>query len=80
MKITMEPDSGGVYTSEFAAEHIEEVLQNIKCLLVNLGYHPRTVEQYIDLEDKWFTEKEQMDDYQIASQTEPFDHPFLKTK
>lgn len=47
MKITLEPYSGGQYTASNDAEHISEVINMFRGLLVQTGYHPRTVEEYI---------------------------------
>lgn len=44
MKITLEPYSGGVYTSHTDAEHIDEIVDMFKGLLVSAGYHPCTVD------------------------------------
>lgn len=56
MKITFEPYSGGTFTASSDAEHISEVCELFKGLLVQSGYHPTTVDDYIDTECKWFPE------------------------
>jgi hypothetical protein len=58
MKITLEPYSGGVYTAQNDAEHIHEVIDMFKGLLVNMGYHPHTVDEYFITEQPWFNDKE----------------------
>lgn len=54
MKITLEPCSGGSYTSQNDAEHIEQVIIMFKGLLVQMGYHPKTVDDYFITEETWF--------------------------
>ena len=61
MKITLEPYSGGTYTAQNDAEHIEEVIDMFKGLLVNMGYHPETVDKYFLTEQNWFNSKEDED-------------------
>ena len=56
MKITLEPYSGGEYTASREAEHISEVVQMFKGLLVNVGYHPKTVDEYFTEYEEWFPE------------------------
>lgn len=75
MRVTIEPTSGGKYTAEFDAECISEVMQHIKGLLVNMGYHPRTVEDYIFTDDSWFADSVH-DEHDMSNQS----HPFLLTK
>ena len=58
MKITLEPYSGGVYTAQNDAEHIEEIVTMFRGLLVNAGYHPSTVDEYFPIEDEWFPNKD----------------------
>lgn len=58
MKITIEPYSGGEFTSSNDAEHISEVVRMFKGLLVSIGYHPKTVELYFNDEEEWFPESE----------------------
>lgn len=82
MKITLEPsNSHGVYTAETEAEHISEVVNMFKGLLVQTGYHPKTVDEcFNEFEvESWFPEdnSEQNNNEEIASQTEPYHHPFL---
>jgi hypothetical protein len=57
MKITIEPYSGGTFTAENDAEHINKVVNMFKGLLVQVGYHPHTVDDLFteDLET-WFPE------------------------
>jgi len=57
MKITIEPYSGGVFTAQNDAEHIGEVITLFKGLLVNAGYHPNTVDEYLSVEEEWFPDK-----------------------
>ena len=45
MKITIEPYSGGTYQAQNDAEHISEVINMFKGLLVSCGYHPVTVDE-----------------------------------
>ena len=45
MKITIEPYSGGTYQAQNEAEHITEVINKFKGLLVACGYHPVTVDE-----------------------------------
>lgn len=54
MKITLEPCSGGIYTAQNDAEHIEEIVNMLKGLMVQMGYHPKTVDEYFITEDTWF--------------------------
>lgn len=61
MKITIEPYSGGTFTASSDAEHISEVCELFKGLLVQSGYHPTTVDEYIDSECKWFPEPDSAD-------------------
>ena len=57
MKITIEPYSGGVFTARNDAEHISEVIDLFKGLLVQSGYHPKTVDEYFSNEENcWFPE------------------------
>ena len=74
MKITMEPYSGGTFTAQTDAEHVNEVVNMFRGLLVQVGYHPETVDNLFseDLE-KWFRESEveskfSEQDYECASQ------------
>ena len=76
MKITLEPYSGGTYTAQTEAEHISEVVNMFKGLLVQTGYHPRTVDEcFNEFEiETWFPEKENdsklsEQDYECHSQT-----------
>ena len=57
MRITIEPYSGGTFTAENDAEHINKVVTMFKGLLVQAGYHPHTVDELFteDLET-WFPE------------------------
>ena len=59
MKITLEPYSGGTYTAQNDAEHINEVANMFRGLLVQVGYLPKTVDELFseDLE-RWFSEKD----------------------
>ena len=59
MKITIEPYSGGTYTAENDADHINEIARMFKGLLVQVGYHPNNVDELFseDLE-RWFLESE----------------------
>jgi len=59
MKITIEPYAGGTYSSSNEAEHISEVVQLFKGLLVSAGYHPNTVDEYIRTEEDWYPEKDE---------------------
>ena len=61
MKITLKPYSGGEYSAEKEAEHISEVVNMFKGLLVQVGYHPQTVEEYFVDEEPWFPEEESDD-------------------
>ena len=55
MKITLEPYSGGQYVAHNDAEHILEVIELFKGLLVSCGYHPETVDQHLSTEgQQWF--------------------------
>ena len=56
MKITLEPYSGGIYTASVDAEHVSEVVNMFKGLLVQVGYHPKTVDEYFHDEESWFSE------------------------
>ena len=58
MKITFEPYSGGTFTAETDAEHIGKVCEIIKGLLVQVGYHPTNVDDYIQIDDQWFPNSE----------------------
>jgi len=59
MKITLEPYSGGTYTAQTEAEHISEVVNMFKGLLVQTGYHPKTVDEcFNEFEvEPWFPEE-----------------------
>ena len=57
MKVTLEPYSGGTYTASTDAEHISEVVELIKGLLVTSGYHPHTIDDYFNTENQWFPER-----------------------
>ena len=59
MKITIEPYSGGEFTGTNDAEHILEVVQLFKGLLVASGYHPKTVDEYFTTEETWFLDEEE---------------------
>ena len=77
MKITIEPsNSHGVYTAETDAESIDHVIEMFRGLLVSCGYHPETVDKNLPSESQWFPDVD-YDTDQIASQTEPYHHPFL---
>jgi hypothetical protein len=56
MKITIEPYSGGTFTAQTDAEHIGQICEIIKGLLVQVGYHPHNVDEYIQTGDQWFPE------------------------
>ena len=58
MKITLEPYSGGEFTATNDAEHILEVVQLFKGLLVSAGYHPNTVDEYFNTDETWFMESD----------------------
>ena len=58
MKITIEPYSGGKFSGETDAEHIEEIATMFKGLLVAAGYHPRTADDLFNTKDKWYTQEE----------------------
>jgi hypothetical protein len=58
MKITIEPYSGGTFSGETEAEHIEQVAILFKGILVAAGYHPRTADELFDTEEKWYTQEE----------------------
>ena len=78
MKITIEPsNSHGVYTAETDAESIDRVIEMFRGLLVSCGYHPETVDKNLPSESQWFPEVQDVDNEEIASQTEPYHHPFL---
>ena len=62
MKITIEPHTGGKLSAETEAEHISDVVELFKGLLVGAGYHPSTVDEYFDLECNWFTDREEDND------------------
>lgn len=68
MKITFEPYSGGTFTAETDAEHIGEVCEIIKGLLVQVGYHPTNVDDYIQIDNQWFPE---IDDPDPEGSTRP---------
>lgn len=59
MKITLEPYSGGTFTAQDDAEHISKVVNMFKGLLVQVGYHPQTVDSMFteDIET-WFPESD----------------------
>ena len=58
MKITIEPYSGGKFSGESEAEHIEEIATLFKGLLVAAGYHPRTADDLFNTEESWYTDEE----------------------
>jgi hypothetical protein len=58
MKITIEPYSGGEYTSSSEAEYIGEVVEMFKGLLVASGYHPTTVDEFLPTDTSWFRDPE----------------------
>jgi hypothetical protein len=68
MKITIKLSSGEKFTGETFGngECIEDVITLFKGMLVSSGFHPRTVDDVFDVEDKWFTreEKNLVDNYQ----------------
>lgn len=61
MKITIEPYSGGTFTAQIDAEHIEQICDIIKGLLVQVGYHPHNVDEYIHTGGQWFPESNDAD-------------------
>jgi hypothetical protein len=61
MKITIEPYSGGEFSSKSDAEHISEVVEQFKGLLVASGYHPETVDEYFNNVNEWFGDSEVQD-------------------
>ena len=73
MKITLEPYSGGTYTAQTEAEHISEVVNMFKGLLVQVGYHPKNVDDlFTEDVESWFPEvksKFSEQDYECYSQT-----------
>lgn len=77
MKITLEPYSGGIYTAQTEAEHISEVVNMFKGLLVQTGYHPTTVDEcFNEFEvESWFPACSEVkselseQDYECHSQT-----------
>lgn len=59
MKITLEPYSGGTYTAQTDAEHINEVVGMFRGLLVQVGYHPQTVDDLFTEEmERWFPDQD----------------------
>lgn len=70
MKITIEPYSGGTWTASTEAEHIDDVAQLFKGLLVSIGYHPHNVDELFNTETgDWFPEKEPNDRENLLQQT-----------
>lgn len=61
MKITIEPYSGGTFTAQTDAEHIDEVIKLFKGLLVSCGYHPKTVDEHLFDEEngQWYSDAEE---------------------
>ena len=57
MKITLQPYSGGEYTAQNDAEHIDDVIRTFKCLLVSCGYHPETVDSHFNIGEEWFPDE-----------------------
>jgi len=39
---------------ELEGEHISEMVEHFKGLLVNAGYHPHNVDEYFNTEYQWF--------------------------
>ena len=73
MKITLEPYSGGTYTAQTEAEHISEVVKMFKGLLVQVGYHPKNVDDlFTEDVESWFPgikSNLSEQDYECYSQT-----------
>lgn len=70
MKITIEPNSGGSFSAETDAEHIDDVAQLFKGLLVSVGYHPANVDDLFDLvTGDWFPKSKSIDQEDLFQQT-----------
>jgi hypothetical protein len=62
MKITIEPYSGGEFSGTNDAEHISEVIELFKGLLVASGYHPKTVDDFLSVHDEgWALDVKSLD-------------------
>lgn len=59
MRITLQPYSGGEFTAQDDAEHIDRVIDMFKGLLVQTGYHPNTVDDSFNTEQRWFPDEDQ---------------------
>ena len=49
------------YSATSNAEDIESVVDMFKGLLVQAGYHPKTVDEYLVTSNKWFDEEDFQD-------------------
>ena len=49
------------YCATCNAEDIESVVDMFKGLLVQAGYHPKTVDEYLVTSNKWFDEEDFQD-------------------
>ena len=69
MKITVKH---GVGDNEFVAtsndEDIESVVEMFKGLLVQAGFHPRTVDQHVVTSNQWFDDEHKDQDQVAVSQ------------
>ena len=59
MKITIELNSGDIYTAQNEVEQIHDIARMVKGLLVQVGYHPESVDQLFgeDVEN-WFVDSD----------------------
>ena len=72
MKITIEPNSNskGIFSAETDAEHIDDVAQLFKGLLVSAGYHPTNVDKLFNSgTGDWYPESEPIDEHNLFQQT-----------
>tara|TARA_B100001093_G_C26645726_1_gene935209 strand:- start:644 stop:847 length:204 start_codon:yes stop_codon:yes gene_type:complete len=54
------------YSATCNGEDIESVVESLKGLLVQAGYHPRTVDEYLVTSNQWFDD----DQEQVAVSTD----------
>lgn len=72
MKITIEPSSNskGTFSAETDAEHIDDVAQLFKGLLVAAGYHPTNVDELFNSSTgNWYPESKPIDEHNLFHQT-----------
>ena len=83
MKITIEMNNKKYCVEEdhpFGDANVEEAVEMFKGLLVCAGYHPCNVDDIMETESPWFSEKEKQDNMQghIKPQSQKYQEGYAK--